>query len=57
MVQSVKHLIPGFGSGHDLMVCGFKPHVGSALIVWSLLGVLSLSSSLSAPPCLLALSK
>ena len=26
MAQSVKCLTPGFGSGHDLMVCEFKPH-------------------------------
>ena len=27
MAQSVKHLTLGFGSGHDLMVCGIEPHV------------------------------
>ena len=28
MVQVVKHLTLDFGSGHDLVVCGFEPHVG-----------------------------
>ena len=28
MAQSVKHPTLGFGSGHDLMVCGIEPHVG-----------------------------
>ena len=28
MVQSVKHLILDFGSGHGLTVCGFEPQVG-----------------------------
>ena len=28
VAQSVKHLTLGFGSGHDLMVCGFEPRVG-----------------------------
>ena len=27
VAQPVKHLTLGFGSGHDLMVCGFKPQV------------------------------
>ena len=27
VAQSVKHLILDFGSGHDLTVCGFEPHV------------------------------
>ena len=28
MAQSVKPLTLGFGSGHDLMVCDFKPPFG-----------------------------
>ena len=28
MAQLVKQLTLGFGSGRDLMVCEFKPHVG-----------------------------
>ena len=28
MAQSVKHLTLDFGSGHDLTVREFKPHVG-----------------------------
>ena len=44
---SVKRLTLGFGSGHDLTIGGFEPRVGlhadsSALIAWSLLGILSL---------------
>ena len=39
-----------FGSGHDLMVYGIKRHVGLCAEAWSLLGILSLSLSLSAPP-------
>ena len=57
VAQSVKCLPLGFGSGHDLMVCGFDPHTsGSALAVWSLLGILSLSLSLCPSPSL-SLSK
>ena len=51
MVQSVKHVTLDFGSGHDLMVHGFKPHVGlytdSIEPGWD-----SLSPSVSAPPLL-----
>ena len=43
MAQLLTRLTLGFGSGHDLMVHGFEPHVG----VRSLLGILSLSLSLS----------
>ena len=28
MAQSVQQLTLGFGSGHDLMVCEFEPHIG-----------------------------
>ena len=28
VVQLVKHLTLGFGSGCDLTVCGFEPHLG-----------------------------
>ena len=46
MVQSVKHLTLDFGSGHDLVVCGFKHESGSVLTAQRLLGILS------APPLL-----
>ena len=54
VTQSVKCLILGFGSGHDLMVHGFKPCVGlctdSSEPAWDSLSpphALSLSLSLS----------
>ena len=54
VAQSVKHPTLGYGSGHDLMVYEFEPHVGlhddSAELAWD-----SLYLPLSAPP-LLALS-
>ena len=50
VTQSVKHLTLGFGSGHDLTVFGLSPTSSFALTVWSLLGILSLPPSLSAPP-------
>ena len=31
VAQSVKHLIPGFGSGHDLRIVGSSPALGSLL--------------------------
>ena len=37
VAQSVKHLM---GSGNDLMVCGFAPHI--QLRAWSLLRILCL---------------
>ena len=50
-----------FGSGHDLVVCGFRPMLGSVLTAQSLeLASDSVSPSLSAPPLLalcLSLSK
>ena len=57
VAQSVKHQIPDLGSGHDLMVHRFEPHVrfwaDSVEPAWD-----PLSSSLSAPPLLaLSLSK
>ena len=27
VAQLVEHLTFGFGSGHDLMVCGIEPHI------------------------------
>ena len=45
MAQSIG-LTLHFGSGHDLTVCEFEPVSGSALTMWSLLGIVSLS----APP-------
>ena len=50
VAQSVKHPTLDFGSGHDLTVCEFEPHVGLCTDnVQSLLGILSLSFSLSLP--------
>ena len=50
MAQLVKHLSLDFGSGHDLMVCEFKPHVeacvGTAGPAWDSLSP-CLSASLS----------
>ena len=47
MAQSVKRPTLDFSSGHDLMVRDFEPRLGSVLIVWSLLGILSLPLFLS----------
>ena len=48
MAQAVKHPTLDFSSGHDLEVGEFEPVPGSAMTVWSLLGILSHSfSSLS----------
>ena len=41
MTQLVKCLTLGFGSGNGLAVRGSSPTLGSALTVWSLLGILS----------------
>ena len=50
MAQCVKHLTLNFGSGHDFMVCEFKPHVGlwtdSAEPAWDFSPSLSASLSL-----------
>ena len=50
---SVEHLILGFGSGHDLMVCGFEPCI--RLCADSVEAALGLSPfpCLSAPPLLM----
>ena len=51
VTELVELLTLDFGSCHDLMVHGFKPHIGlSKLMVQSLLGILSLP--LSALPLL-----
>ena len=50
MAQSVRHLTLDFSSGHDLTVCEFTPLIGLLLTARSLLGILSLPLSLSAPP-------
>ena len=50
MAQSVGHQAVDFGSGHDLMVCRIEPVSGSALVVQTLLGTLSLSLSPSLCP-------
>ena len=47
VAQTVECSTLGFGSGHDLTVRGFGPTLGSVLTAWSLLGILSLSLSLS----------
>ena len=51
MTQSVKCQTLDFGSGYDLMVCGFKPctglHADSVEPAWDSLSPLSLSTSLS----------
>ena len=58
VAQSVECLTLDFGSGHDLMVVRSSPTSGSILTAWSLLGILSLSLSLSLPLlCSLCLSK
>ena len=61
VAQLLKCLTLGFGSGHDLMVRGFEPHVrlhadSPEPAVRNLLGILSLSFSLPLP-YLLCLSK
>ena len=56
MAQSVKHLILIFGSGHDLKIREFEPHVGLCADSVEPLGILSLR--LSAPlPYSFSLSK
>ena len=50
MAQSVKSPTLDFSSGHNLMVHEIEPMSGSALTSWSLLGILSLPLSVSAPP-------
>ena len=49
MAQSIKQLTFGFGSGHGLTVGEIQPWSGSALTVWSLLGIFSLPLSLPLP--------
>ena len=46
-----------FSSGHDLTVCGFKPHIGALcwqLRAWSLLWILCLPLSMPLPTCALS---
>ena len=56
MAQTVKCPTLDFGSGHDLIVRGFEPHVGlctdSEESAWD-----SLSPSLPPPACAYSLSK
>ena len=52
MAQLVEHLTLDFGSGHDLVVHEFKPHVGLCADVQNLLGILSLPLSCSCSLCL-----
>ena len=49
VAQSVKQWTLDFSSGHDLIITRWSPSSGSALTAWSLLGILSLSPSLSVP--------
>ena len=55
--QWVKHLTLDFGSGHDLAVCRFEPHIGlcadSVEPAWDSVSCLPLSLPL---PCLFSLS-
>ena len=54
VAQSVEYLTPDFGSGHDLMVCEFKPHIRlSAVSTEPAVDPLSSSLSLSLHPSLL----
>ena len=50
VAQLVKQSTLGFGSGRDLTMLRSSPMSGSVLTTWGLLGILSLSLSLSAPP-------
>ena len=56
VAQSVKHPALGFGSGRDLIVHEFEPHVRFHT-VQSLLGILSLPLSLPLSACALSLSQ
>ena len=47
VAQSAEHPPLDFGSGHDLMVEGSSPALGSVLTAWNLLGTSSLSLFLS----------
>ena len=49
MVQSVKHLTLGVGSGHDLMVPGMEPRVGLCTDSTEPAWILSLPLSLPLP--------
>ena len=49
MAQLVECLTLGFGSGRDLTVHGFQPHVGSVMAAQSLLEVLSPPLSVAPP--------
>ena len=55
MAQLVKRQPLGFGSGHDLTTRGLETASGSALIAWSLLGILGLPLFLPLP-CSVSLS-
>ena len=56
VAQSVKRPTLDFGSGHDLMVCGFEPTLDSRLTAQNLLGILS-PSLCPSPACGLSLSQ
>jgi len=60
VAQLVKHLILGFGSGHDLRVMRSSPMLGSALTMESALDSFPLPfplPPLCSSPCSLSLSK
>ena len=50
VLQPVKHPTPDFGSGHDLMVHEFEPHVGLCADGTELLGIPSFPVSLPLSP-------
>ena len=56
VAQVVKYLTIGFGSGHDLTVCDFKPHIWLHAGSVEPLQILSLSLS-ALPPLTLSLSQ
>ena len=43
MAQSVKWPTLDLGSGHELVVPEFKPHISLCAVVWNLLAILSLT--------------
>ena len=55
VAQSVKHLALDFGSGHDLTVHEFEPHVGLHATVSSLLGIHTLPPTSAPLPLILSL--
>ena len=56
VAQSVMHLTPGFGSGHDLRVLRLSPVSGSVLSLLKILSLSSFSAPLPTRTCMLVLS-